>query len=101
MKKNQATNLVWRTHTNKLFEEILGSNNSVWVLIQPIKILHNQLREIAKRCSEINDPILNKYMCDITMYSAADPTSPDYDEKLLKKVNKDYAAYIKANNLTS
>ena len=72
----------WRVHTPALLAEIL-SNSQTAILRQPINIFRSLLVEVGERAIELNDPTLNSLMLRLTIYSAADPNSPDYDPKLL------------------
>lgn len=78
------TQLDWRVHTPNLLKEIL-ENKSCWILAQPLKILGDILYEVGERAAQLNDPELNKLMLRLTIYSASDPESPDYDEKIVQK----------------
>jgi hypothetical protein len=80
---------LWRVHTANLLTEITN-NPTAWVLRSPLLIFDDILRQVAQRAIELNDPELNKLMIRLTLYSVADPTSPDYDEKIVKEylVNK-------------
>lgn len=80
--------LSFRTHTPKLFEEILNGHPNGFVLQQPLQLLYNDLRLIARRCAEINDPQLNWYMAKITMYSVADPGSPEHDPARVQELKR-------------
>jgi len=73
----------WRVHTPLLLQEIVKNNNSS-ILRIPLSILGNLLSEVGERAAELNDPILNNLMLRLTIYSASDPTSPDYDPNCLK-----------------
>jgi hypothetical protein len=77
--------LKWRIHLPSLFEEILN-NPSTSILRIPLNILSNLLAEVAKRASEINDNQLNALMVRLTLYSVADPKSPDYDREIVEQV---------------
>ena len=89
MAKRQITiddaGIAWRVHTANLLAEITN-NPTAWVLRSPLLIFDDLLRQVAKRAIEINDPELNKLMLRLTLYSVADPTSPDYDPKLVKEI---------------
>jgi len=83
MKNKQS--LGWKVHTRGLLEEISSNFNAPQILI-PIKILDNLLRQVAKRATEINDLKLNALMIRLTLYSIADPDSPDYNPKAISKI---------------
>lgn len=73
---------------NEITECALGVNREA--LRIPIQIFKSHLAKIAERCSEINDPVLNKIMCDMAMFEEADPYSKDYKPVMIKKVNAEY-----------
>lgn len=77
--------LKWRVHTAELFKEIIDSNPTAVIIRRPLEILDTILREVAKRAIELDDPELNKLMIRLTLYSIADPTSPDYDAEAVTK----------------
>jgi hypothetical protein len=58
-----------------------------------INTLQGFLLKIADRAIELNDDELNALCCRMTLFSQADPTSPDYDregvEALYKRVGYD------------
>jgi hypothetical protein len=58
------------------------------VLKVPLNILLRYVDSIATRASELNDPILNKIMCDMALYEVANPSSKDYDASVLEQVYK-------------
>lgn len=82
---NDSFNVNWRVHTPNLLREVL-SNPSASILSQPINIFGNLLHEVGARAAKLNDPILNELMCRLTLYSVADPESPDFSEDVLKQV---------------
>lgn len=81
----ERVNLKWRVHTANLLHEIL-SNQTAWVLHQPMRIFGSILAEVGERAAELNDPKLNALMCRLTIYTCADPKSPDYDPELTRRV---------------
>ena len=44
------------------------------------------LDSVATRASELNDPILNKLMCDMALYEVANPSSKEYNQEILDEV---------------
>ena len=73
----------WRIHTGNLISEIINCSQES-ILTQPLRILAQTLVEVGERAIELNDPKLNALMCRLTIYSCADPHSPDFDPKLTK-----------------
>lgn len=74
----------WKVQTACLLQEILN-NDGTAILTIPLQIFASLLADVASRASELNDRQLNKLMLQLTLYSAADPTSPDYDRKLMEE----------------
>lgn len=58
-------------NTKGLIKEIIGSNEHTWILKIPLRTLYNLLRQVAFRCSEINDPRLNELMLRLNMYDVS------------------------------
>ncbi len=77
----------WKTHTPNLIKEIAGNPNCS-ILRAPLMILGGQLFDVAERARKLNDPILNKLMCDLTLFTVADPNSKDYNKESLQQVYK-------------
>lgn len=72
----------WRVHTYNLLKEI--SDHSGQVAIQkPLQIFGELLYDVGRRAAELNDPRLNALMLRLTIYTAADPESPDYNPDLV------------------
>ncbi len=72
----------WRVHTPNLLKEI-ASYSKQPVLRTPIAILGSLLASVGERATVLNDPELNRLMLRLTIYSAADPESEDYDPHCL------------------
>lgn len=75
----------WRVHTARLLAEIM-ENPSCEVLRQPLLIMDHLLRQVAARAIVLDDPELNRLMLRLTLYSVADPMSPDHDAELTTKL---------------
>lgn len=84
--------LEFKVHTPNLLKEIveyaLPKNNGM--LFVPINQFRQLLIKVAERCSELNDPVLNKLMCQLTLYECADPDSKEYNQKILDEVTKEF-----------
>lgn len=80
----KAKTLDWRVNTPNMFKEILANDQTV-IFTRPLQITARLLAEVAKRASELNDPILNGLMCQLTLYDCADPYSPGYNEQLTRQ----------------
>lgn len=77
-------------HTpNALNDIIANSNTESKMAIQlVINTLQGFLIKIADRAIEIDDDELNALCCRMTLFSCADPTSPDYDPEGVKELYK-------------
>lgn len=75
----------WTVHTPNLLQEIMN-NPGTGILSKPLTIFSRILAEVGERAAELNDPKLNALMCRLTIYSVADPNSPDYDLEKVKEV---------------
>lgn len=82
---SDTVKLGWKVHTPNLLAEILN-NEGTGMLVRPLQMFGRLLAMVAERASELNDPEMNKLMCRLTLYSVADPTSPDYNAETLDKV---------------
>ena len=60
----------------------------------PLNQFNRYLRTLTARCAELNDPVLNKIMIDMTLYEQSDLSSKEYDQKMVDQVNKDYNDYL-------
>lgn len=81
----KSVNVVaWRCHTPNLLKEVLA-NPSASILSKPLAILGRMLAEVADRAIELDDPKLHALMIRLTLYSLADPDSPDYDADTVHK----------------
>lgn len=88
---DKKTDLVWRSHVPNLFSEVL-SNHGTAILKQPLQITLRILEEVAQRAIELDDPKLHSLMMRLTLYSVADPGSPDYDREVVERFEKQAAA---------
>jgi len=87
----------WKVHTPLLLQEIADcSGNTIYKI--PLSIFGKLLAEVGERAAAINDPELNALMCRLTIYTVADPTSPDYNPKTERAVMQ--AARAKAKTRT-
>lgn len=80
--------LEWKVHTTELFKEILSNHPGCSQLRIPFKILSNLLAQVAQRATELHDPQLDKLMIRLTLYSIADPKSPDFDSEAVSRILK-------------
>lgn len=87
--------LTWRCHTPNFLKEIAdhaltptsGGKNHNGVLFQPLNIFRQLLIQVAERASELNDPILNKLMFDLTLYELPKPGTKEHS-RLMKSIYK-------------
>lgn len=75
----------WKVHTANLLTEIVNCSRQP-ILEKPISIFGKLLAAVGQRAAELNDPKLNALMCRLTIYTIADPESPDYDAARLKEI---------------
>ena len=73
---------LWRCHTPNLLKEVIG-NSGTAILSIPLNIMGKLLAQVGERAAELNDPKLNRLMMQLTIYAAADPESPDYNQALV------------------
>ena len=59
----------------------------------PFQFLIRYLASLTNRCGEINDPVLNKLMCEMSLYSMADPYSEDYRPEYIETVEREYEEF--------
>lgn len=82
----------FKIHVPELLEEILNNGlrpSVLGALRIPLIIFLRYLDSIAKRATELNDPILNRIMVETALYSVGDPHSEYYDaEKIKEVINK-------------
>jgi len=84
--------LSFSIHTPNMLKEIAQcSGMSIYRI--PIAVLAGYLGRVAARCAVLSDPVLNKLMCDMTLYSAADPESEEHDPVKVEKVLNNYLKY--------
>ncbi len=78
----------FKIDTVGLLTEIADSGlaKNMGILKIPLNTLMRYLRSVATRASQLNDPILNKIMCDMALYEIASPSSKDYDPKIIAQV---------------
>lgn len=94
----KTNELTWKCNTHQLLKEIadcaIPTNGGI--LKVPLNIFQALLAQVAKRCTELHDPVLDKLMCDLAMYEEADPYSKEYNKEMLKIVEENYQEYLKS-----
>lgn len=80
----------FKIHAPKLLEEVINNalREKMGVLQTPLTIFAKYLYSIAERCAEIDDPILNRLMVEMALYSVGSPHSEDYDPNVIDEVIK-------------
>lgn len=75
----------WIVHTPNMLKEVL-TNNQAKIFSIPFNVFGKILNNVGVRASQLNDPVLNDLMCQLTIYSIADPESPDYNQEALQEI---------------
>ena len=75
-------------NTKGLIEEIMNSNEHTWILKIPLMTLYDLLRQVAFRCSEINDPRLNELMLRLNMYEMSNEDRVKMIRQMIKEQEK-------------
>lgn len=78
----------WRVHTPNLLKELVENNEGTAILSKPVTIFGRLLAAVGDRAAELNDDKLNALMIRLTIYSVADPESPDYDRDVVHEYLK-------------
>jgi len=77
--------LQWKVHTVELFKDIAANPECSMHRI-PLNILQNLLAQVAQRATELHDPILDRLMIRLTLYSVANPNEADYDAEIVVQI---------------
>lgn len=84
--------LNWKASVPTLFAEILGSNDNMWIMKQPLIIVDGILREGANRAMELKDEKMVSIFARLGMYEGCtDTTHPDHN-RLMELTNKRFDA---------
>lgn len=75
----------WKVHTPNLLAEIL-EGSGVAIYERPLQLLARLLEQVGERAATLHDPHLNALMCQLTLYTIADPEQDDYDPTLVQTV---------------
>ncbi|HDY89429.1 MAG TPA: hypothetical protein ENH82_15100 [bacterium] len=80
--------LTFRVHTSNLLKEIVecAIPTSAGVLYVPVNQFRLLLCAVAERATKLNDPELNKLMCQLTLYEESDPNSKHYNPDLMQEM---------------
>jgi len=77
--------LEFRCHVPLLLGEILNNKECAMLKI-PLNVLARLLMQVAKRAAQLDDTVLNKLMCQLTLYEISDPESKEYDKEKVKEI---------------
>ena len=91
----------FRVHTPNLLNETFLNAvrlKDLGALQIPVNEFIKYLRTLTARCADINDPVLNKIMIDMTLYDESDPLSNNYNQDMIDQVNKNYYDYLESIN---
>ena len=78
----------FRVNTPEFLKEIADNALSIGnmgVLKVPLNVFQNLLAIVAQRATELNDPIMNSAMFDLSLYELPDASTKEYGE-LMNKV---------------
>jgi hypothetical protein len=87
----------FRVHTPNLLSETFINAvrpKDLAALQIPLNQFTKYLRTLTARCAELNDPVLNKIMIDMTLYEQSDLSSKEFNQEMVDQVNKDYNDYL-------
>lgn len=87
----------FRVHVPNLLRETFVSAirpNDLAALRIPLNEFMGYLRILTARCSELNDPVLNKIMIDMTLYDESDFESKDFNQAMVDQVNDNYKKHL-------
>jgi hypothetical protein len=73
--------MIWKSHVRQLFTEILDSNDTTWILSQPLRITLHILGAAAQHAAKIQDDKMIGFFCSLALYTFSDPTDPDFDQE--------------------
>jgi hypothetical protein len=87
----------FRVDTPALLNEIIDClvPRSSGVIKVPINTFCNLLAQVAQRCTEINDPVLDKLMFDLNLYELPTPTTKEYGD-IMDRVYKRCDDYLRS-----
>jgi len=77
--------LGWRCHTPNLIHEI-GDCNELGPVVPALRIFQTLLVQLSEVAIEIDNPKLNSMMVRLTLYSAGEPSNPDYNAKQIYEI---------------
>lgn len=89
--------IYFRCNTPALLKEIVENalRPNQGILKRPLQIFVQYLEQIAERSLQLNDPVLNKLMCDLALYEEADQYSKAYNAAMVKQVYENYNEFVK------
>ena len=72
--------MIWKSHVRQLFAEIIQSNDTTWIVSQPLRITLNILGSAAQYAAKLQDDKMIGYFCALALYTFSDPTDKDFDQ---------------------
>lgn len=80
----------FKIHTPNFLKELCdcGLDRRMGIYKIPLNQLRQKLIELAEIGRKINNPLLNLWLFDMTIYEESDPESKDYNIKLRDKIIK-------------
>ena len=92
----------FRVHTPNLLSETFVNAcrpRDLAALRIPLNEFMKYLRTLTERCAELNDPVLNKIMIDMTLYEQSDLSSKEFSQEMVDQVNSNYKEFLSNQNL--
>lgn len=78
--KTRISSGAWKIHTPNMLKETMENGGpGISMLRIPFAIFGKILFQVGERAKELDDPKLNALMLQLTIYTIADPESPDYN----------------------
>lgn len=96
--KKQIQELKWKADLPALFAEIISSNNTMWIVKQPLIIVDNILREGATHALKIQDEQMIAIFARLGMYEGCSNTTHPDHKKLMELTSKDFNRDIGVND---
>jgi len=91
----------WKSNIKQLITEEIMCNSNGAGLVMPWRITFLILLQVAKTAIRIDDPELNRLMCDLSLYTVADGYHKDFDQKIVTEVDKlshEFLAQLRKDN---
>jgi hypothetical protein len=87
----------FRVDTPNFLKEIIEGypTGNAGAIRVPMNVLKGLLADVAGRCAEINDPVLNRLMFDLALYELPKPGTKEYKE-IMDTVYRNEREYLEA-----